>query len=153
MNEEEFKKAFAYALRFVNYRPRTIREFRDKLKEKGFQDGIILKLQSEFIKKGLLDDAKFSKLWVENRMSSNPKAIPVLRHELKEKGVEDNIIDEALKVLEDISEYDFVKGLAEARRPSLAGLGKETLRRRLYAYLKRRGFSDDIILKVITEEF
>ena len=154
MDDSELKKARFYALKSTNLKPCSIEELKEKLSKKGFADAVITEVLSEFTKKGLLDDSKFSRLWVENRMYSNPKGEPVLRQELKAKGVEEQVIDNTIQAIKKTyNEYDMVKNLADARMVSLKGLDKTTAKRRLFGYLKRRGFDFEIIMKVVKEEF
>jgi len=152
VDDSELKKARFYALKSTDLKPRSIEELREKLNKKGFPDAVITEVLAEFTKKGLLDDSKFSRLWVENRMYSNPKGEPVLRRELKAKGVEEQVIDKAIQAIKkSYNEYDTVKNLADARMASLKGLDKTTARRRLFGYLKRRGFGFETIMKVVNE--
>jgi regulatory protein len=154
MDETEVRNAKFYALRLINLKPRSAEELKGKLKEKGIPENIMTHVLGEFKKKGLVDDKKFAKLWVNSRMASNPKGEKILRHELKEKGVEDDIISQTIEEAKNgQSEYDTVKKLADTRMHSLRELDKKTAKRRLFGYLKRRGFSFDVIMKVLNEEF
>jgi regulatory protein len=152
MDEAELKKAKVYALKATNLRPRSVEELKDKLKQKGFSDAIIAQVVGDFTKTGLINDAKFSKLWVSSRMASNPKGEVVLRRELKDKGVAEDAIEAAInEARKDKSEEEIVSQLAQARISQLTGLDKKTARRRLFGYLKRRGFSFNAIMKVVNE--
>jgi regulatory protein len=82
VDDAELKKARFYALKSTNLKPRSIEELKEKLSKKGFTGAVITEVLVEFTKKGMLDDSKFSRLWVESRMYSNPKGEPVLRQEL-----------------------------------------------------------------------
>ena len=154
MDEAELKKAKFYGLRVINFRPRSSEELITKLKDKGYAEDIITEVILEFEKKGLLNDTKFSRLWIESRMARRPKGASVLRQELKAKGVKEEVIDKALDSLKNnYSEYEVVKNLADSRMPALEGLDKTTAKRRLVGYLQRRGFDFDTIMKVVEEEF
>lgn len=152
VDEVELKKARFYALKLINFRPRTIEELTDRLKEKGFSALTLTQVVEEFTKKGLLDDAKFSKLWVDSRMASKPKGAMLLKKELQSKGVDEQVIDEVIsKATKGSNEYDIVKQLADARMRYLSGLDKITAKRRLFGFLKRRGFSTETVMKVLKE--
>lgn len=151
-DEAELKKAKIYALKVSNFRPRSAEELRQKLCDKGFSQDVIEEVLAEFAKKGILNDAKFAKLWIESRLHSNPKAAFLLRRELSRKGVKDEVIDQAIRESAgEHSEYDTVKTLAESRMAALKGLDAATVKRRLFGYLKRRGFSTEIIMRVIND--
>lgn len=154
MDESELKKARFYALKVINFRPRSSKELTNKLQDKGFPQKIISEVLAEFKKNGLVDDKKFSKLWINSRMASKPKGEILLREELRQKGVEDNVIKEAIEdTNKDKGEYEVVKELADARMAALRDLDKKTAKRRLFGYLKRRGFSFETIMRVLKEEF
>ena len=152
MDEKELKNARFYALKVIDFRPRSVEELRGKLEAKGYPKEINEQVIEEFGKKGLLNDAKFSKLWVESRMASSPKAGSVLKRELKEKGVSEEVIS---RVIEESrrgqNEYDTVKLLANKRMVHLKDLNTTTIKRRLFGFLKRRGFSTELVMKVINE--
>ncbi|MCM8781897.1 MAG: recombination regulator RecX [Candidatus Omnitrophica bacterium] len=149
---EELKKAKIYALRVVNFRPRSAKELTNKLKEKNFSDNIIAEVISEFKKKGFLNDAKFSRLWINSRMASKPKGEALLKRELMEKGVTNDVINEVIEEAKsEYSEYEIVKNLADQRMERLRDLDKRTAKRRLFGFLKRRGFNFETIMKVLNE--
>lgn len=152
IDEAELKKARFYALKVSNLRPRSVEELKEKLRAKGFAQEVIDGVVSEFAKKGILNDSKFSKLWVESRMASNPKGAFLLKRELKEKGVKDEVIDQTIKESAgEHSEYEVVKTLAESRMTALKDLDAAAIKRRLFGYLRRRGFAVETIISVMNE--
>ena len=147
-------KAESYAYRLLSYRPRTEQEIRDKLKKKGFTGDIIDCLVSKLRDRSLIDDHNFARLWIESRMQSSSYGFLRIRHELRQKGVDKNIIEDiAEQFKKDFNEPDMAKRLVEARLKSVCSLHKDKARQRLYSYLQRRGFSDSIIYKVINEAY
>ncbi|NQU73155.1 MAG: regulatory protein RecX [Candidatus Omnitrophica bacterium] len=153
-NEDELKKAKFYALKAINFRPRSTEELTERLKNRGFLGETIKQVISEFTDSGLLDDTKFSRLWVNSRMASNPKGVTLLKRELKSKGMKRELIEKIIEeTKKDYNEYEVVKRLADARMGQLKGLNQTTAKRRLFGFLKRRGFTFDTIMKVLEQEF
>jgi len=151
-DEAALKKARFYVLKVLNARPRSVEELTAKLREKGYPEEITAQVIGECAKKGLLDDVKFAKLWVQGRMASRPKGGAVLRRELEEKGVKEDVIEKVVAgVAKEYDEYEVAKGLAGQRIDRLKGLNKTTAKRRLFGFLRRRGFSFDTIIKVMDE--
>lgn len=147
-----YRKAKDYAHLLLKFRMRSVRELEERLKKKGFDEELICKVVEDFKAKGLLDDAKFAKLWSEERMWLKPKGKKLLRQELKEKGVRELDINRALEdVQTGYNEYEVAKDLALKRANVLRRLDKRTAKRRLYGYLERRGFSYEVINKVVSE--
>jgi regulatory protein len=69
-----------------------------------------------------------------------------LRHELRQKGIADDIIANALQVV-DAESNAYRAAETQARR--LAGLDARTFRKKLGSFLLRRGFSHDIVWPVV----
>lgn len=130
------------ALHFLSYRPRSVAETRHYLSEKGFDGPIIDQVIARLSRAGLLDDEAFARYWLENRDSFKPRGRRALRYELRQKGVTDLIIDDLLAAYD---ESDAAYRAARSRAQKLARRHDvDTLRSKLLAFLKRRGFSFDI---------
>jgi regulatory protein len=154
----------AYAL--LRQRPRSEAEIRTRLKLKGYAAGIIDGVVEDLRRTGSIDDAKFARFWVESRMHANPMGDVVLRHELKQKGVADPIVEAALEDKgRNYDEYEVALGMASDRferlkkldAPTPSGTDPDRSRRvdkrkalkRLYDFLIRRGFKYDTVQKVV----
>jgi len=148
---EELKKAKEYALLLLKFRPRSVGEIKEKLKRRGLGECVISAVVEDFKRRGLLDDAVFAKAWVRDRMSLKPQGRLKLKMELKAKGVEPAYIDEALEEASETDEYEIARNLAKRRAWHSGRMDKPTLERRLLGFLRRRGFSYDIVNKVVKE--
>ncbi|MEJ2627934.1 MAG: RecX family transcriptional regulator [bacterium] len=84
--DENKKKAKQKVLHFLNYRARSIKEIRNKLREKEIPGEIIDEVIGDFIRVGLLDDEKFGAAFVRTRMVKKKVSKRFLLRELKEKG-------------------------------------------------------------------
>lgn len=126
------------AINFISYRPRSIQETRYRLKKYGCdptsEENIITNLQDNH----LLDDAKFAEIWVENRSEFRPRSKYVLRIELLKKGISNEIIKE---VLEDFNDLDQATRAAKQQARKYQMLEWKDFRKKLNAFLSRRGFS------------
>lgn len=136
-------------LRLMKVRPRSAAEVRRKL-EKTFDAQAIEDVIAWAFSCDLLDDARFARLWVEDRLARRPSGRQNLRRELRAKGVDEPLIDAALATL-DSNERDLVRTLAEARLPRYGGLPPEVCQRRLVNFLVGRGFAFDDIYAVMRE--
>lgn len=133
------------ALRYLSYRPRSEAELRQRLTGRGFPEEAIENTLCQLKGEGLLNDLAFARFWRDSRETFKPRSAFALRLELRGKGVEEGIIEEALKGLDEES-----CALRAARRRArlLAGLDRVTFQRRLGAFLRRRGFSYGIIRRI-----
>lgn len=148
LRQDESKKAIARALNLIAYRPRSAGELATTLRERGFSPEAIDAAIARVSDLGYLDDRDFADRWVESRQSSRPRSARMLRQELRQKGVEREIIE---SVIEDaaIDEYGDALELARRRAASLADLEPAVRERRLTGYLARRGYGFDIIRRVL----
>jgi regulatory protein len=145
---DEVERAYERALNFLSYRPRSEAEVRRNLRKKDVEDEIVEVVVERLTRAGLLDDREFARYWVENRLQFNPRGARALRHELREKGISDAIIADALV---DLDEEAAARQVAESGARRLAHLEARDFRRRLGAYMARRGFSYAVIEPLVEE--
>jgi regulatory protein len=150
--DKKLQKAKNNAYSLLRSRPRSECELRQRLKIKGYCTEIVEAIICDLKRVGQIDDAKFARLWVESRMHSNPMGDIVLRRELKEKGVDDGIIEATLAEKgAHYDEYTVVLNMATERFRQLAKLDKCKALKRLYDYLLRRGFAYDTVKRILDE--
>ncbi len=147
---DEIERAVAAALAFVSYRPRSERETRDRLRQKGYEPSAVEAAIERMTGWGYLDDEAFARWWVENRAEHRPRGKSLLTSELRAKGVAQDITSEAVAASE-IDEHAAALELSRKRMRSLSGLDAATRDRRLGAFLARRGFGWDVVGPVLKE--
>ena len=136
------EKAHSRALDFLSYRPRSRAEVERHLRTKNIPAGVTAEVVERLSGVGLLDDMAFARYWVDNRDRFNPRSSHLLRHELHQKGVDDEVIDQALA---EVDEDENANRLATQRARRLTHLDEQAFRRKLSAYLARRGFPYDVV--------
>jgi len=138
----------AYAL--LRLRPRSESEIRRRLKEKGYDGTIINEVIADLKHAGDIDDEKFAKFWIESRMHMNPVGDVVLKHELKEKGISDSIIEATLDLkAKNYDEYEVAFSMARERFERFKKLDRSKAAKRLYDFLMRKGFKYENIRRII----
>ncbi|MFB6285094.1 MAG: regulatory protein RecX [Candidatus Bipolaricaulia bacterium] len=143
-------KARERLIAFLSTRPRSVEEARARLQRAGFALTVIEDALDDAEERGWLDDAAFAKLWVDDRLMTNPRGPKLLRHELREKGVDEAHIERALEEA-DIDEPQLVRDLIERQKPRYWRDDLEARRRKLFAYLQRRGFTYRAIRDALDE--
>lgn len=154
VKDMSFEKALSFSLHLLNFRQRSEKELRDKLELKKFSQDITDQLLLYLKGVGLIDDVSFARAWVDTRMVLKPSGPFKLKYELIEKGIKPQIIKEVLDNLKD--EYNLKEvalGLARKKISSSKLRDKKKLKRRLYDYLRRRGFSSEVVFSVMHEVF
>ncbi len=139
---DDVEQAYERALKFLGPRPRSESEVRRRLKEHDIAPAAADEVVARLKQAGLVDDQAFASYWVENRVTFRPRSKRVLRAELKQKGVSDEVLRAAL---DNTNDADAAYVLAQARARRLRGLEYPEFRRKLGEYLARRGFDFDLI--------
>lgn len=139
------EKLLTAAYRYLSYRPRSEKEVRDFLVRKGFSLRKAEDAISYLKEQGYLDDRDFARWWLEQRGQFRPRGPQLLRQELVQKGVNQEIIDQALAK---VDEKKLVRKLLSQKRFRLLGRSDQD-REKLAAYLGRRGFSWPVILETL----
>lgn len=148
--EDDAQRAYFRALHFLSFRPRSEREIRQYLVGKEYEEPAIESALERLRGVHLVDDRDFAQRWVENRETFRPKGPWVLRGELRQKGIAEEIISDAL---ENLDQEASALNASEKGVRRLAGLDEATFRRRLFGYLQRRGFGYDVCRKVVDQRW
>ena len=136
-HEEAYERGKEIALRLISNRPRSIKEVKDRMKEKGIDDAVQERVVTRFAELDLLDDIAFARYWIDQRARFKPRGIPLLQQELRQKGVDQQIIQDLLNELDNSSA---AMQAAEKKARTLAHYPEEEFRKKLSGFLQRRGF-------------
>jgi regulatory protein len=144
LSADQAARATEAALVFLGYRPRSEKEVRDRLRRGGYEQDAIDHTISQLHEWRYLDDADFARRWVENRTAHRPRGKRLLQQELRHKGIDTETAREAIDDA-DLDETGAAEVLARRRIPTYAEDDPAAIRRRLGAYLARRGYGYDVI--------
>lgn len=153
-------RAMMEAHRLIDHRMRTRRELAVRLRSKGRPDEVIDQVLDRLEHAGLIDDGRFARLWIDERLRRRPAGLSLLRRELRQKGIDAEVVDAALE--ESASrEGESERAYEALRRQShrYARLDRDAAHRRMVAFLGRRGFGQAVIYQVVhrvldeTEEY
>jgi regulatory protein len=147
----------AAALRFLEARARSVAEVRRRLTQAGYQAALVEGAIQRLVDLGMLDDAAFARSWIESRDRARPRGERALRQELRLKGLDGALVDEALgeraEAGTDVDELAAQRVLAR----HAAALGRvadpRARRQRAYALLARNGFDPGVCATVARRHF
>ena len=94
----------------------------------------------------LIDDEAFARYWIDQRARFKPRGIPLLQQELRQKGVDQQIIQD---LLNDLDNSSAAMQAAEKKVRSLMRYDEPEFRKKLTGYLQRRGFNYEEIRDVV----
>ena len=143
------ERAKNLAIRFIEYRPRSIAETRQHLQKKEYPDAVVERVVERLTAVELLDDAAFARYWVEQRETFKPRSKIALQQELRLKGIDRTLIEEAIAEVDEIAA---ATKAAQAKAQRWHTLPKAEFRKKLGGFLQRRGFGYSIVREV-TEAF
>lgn len=151
IRKAEFQKNLDKLLRFATFRPRSEREINAYLRRKKVHESLWDDLIEKLRHFELLDDVKFAKWWVEQRLTFKKISSRVLKLELGKKGIKREVVDEILSETP-IDEEKMARELIEKREYKWEGLPPKIAKQKKFQYLAGKGFSWEIIEKVLKLE-
>ena len=150
-NNRDLASGRNYVWRLLKFRQRSESEIRDKLKARKYDAQIIAGLVTYFKDSGDINDREFARAWIDERCL-RPMGLKQIRLELKQKGVDEEIIKELLSEKKrTLNEAEIVQELVSKRFDKLKEK-KGHLQRtkaRIYGYLVRRGFSGGVVYEAV----
>ena len=142
--KDEFQTALSRALHFLSYRARSHQEMLTYLSNKGYEPAVIERVIARLKEEKLVDDLDFAQNWLDNRQRFRPRSQSLMKLELRQKGVAEPEIEQALQSSNlDDSELALNAGRKLSRR--YQALDKVEFTRKLGAALQRRGFSYGVV--------
>ena len=152
------EQARAVCLRLLTARARTRAELVGQLAKRGYPDDVSTEVIERLSEVGLVDDEDFAEQWVRSRRANAGKSKRALAAELRDKGVDNDVITTALADIDAGAERDRAEKLVRdrLRRERLGEPGDRDAQnkatRRLVGMLARRGYSQSLALDVVTTE-
>ena len=143
---------FDRALAMLAARPRATRDLERMLVRKGEPAEHVGSAIGRLIALGALDDAQFARQFIRTKIAGAGLSRRRLQSELWRRGVARDVIDAALAevlVEDEVDEDAQIAQVAAKKLRTLRSLDAATTRRRLYAFLARRGYDGSAIRRVI----
>lgn len=149
LSSEEVGKVRQTALRYLSYKPRTVREVEQYLQEKEFATEYIEQVITDFQALGYLNDRQYALSWVEERRTHKGHGKIRLRQEMLKKGIAEKWINEALSYTDEDEERQQAMKVAERRYLRIYRDPWSKVERRLGQYLLRQGYSAEVVYPIL----
>lgn len=150
----DFDKFYNRTLKFLSFRPRSKKEIKDYLSKKKVNEEVASKIIQKLEELNFLNDEEFAKWLIEQRTNFKPRSSRLIKIELKQKGISEEIIDSQISSSETgliSNELEKAKKIVESKIYKYKGLPKQEIFRKLGGLLMRKGFSYDVIKQSIDE--
>lgn len=156
------------ALNLLSYRARTRTELRRRLVGKGFRPVRVDACLDRLETRGLVDDAAVAAAFVRDRLRHRPRGKARLTQELRAKGVGGDL---ATEVVDRVLDDEQITELALAEQVAAGWVNRQSadtlrilvdatdraaaakIRRRLHAYLARRGFRGNALKDALSAAY
>jgi regulatory protein len=148
---EEEHKAYLLALRYLGIRPRTKKQVASYLREKGYAADVADEICRRMEEQGYLDDERFARQWVDERLRLKPRSPYMMLMELQQRGIDRDTADAAVRSVSREDELEAARRLVEKKRRRLYGPMEPDEERKLLAMLARKGFSGSVVQQIRRE--
>ncbi|MFF4017087.1 recombination regulator RecX [Streptomyces sp. NPDC001843] len=145
------ERARAICLRLLTGTPRTRKQLADALRKREIPEDVAEEVLSRFEEVGLIDDGAFADAWVESRHHGRGLARRALARELRTKGVDSALIDDAVAQLDSEQEEATARELVARKLRATRGLDRDKRIRRLAGMLARKGYPEGMALRVVRQ--
>lgn len=151
----ELQRALEIAFRYLNRRERTVHELRTRLEAKGTEPAVVARALAVLAEEGAVDDARFARLFVEDKRELEQWGAERIRRGLLARGVDRDLIAEALEQRredgdEDSAETELDRALGLLRKRFSAPPRDRRERDRALGVLIRKGYDSELALEALT---
>jgi regulatory protein len=144
------RRARAVALDLLARKAWTRRDLTERLRRRGAPPDVAGAVVAALEALGYVDDRAFAAAWAESRARGRSLGRQRLREELRARGVAPPLVEAAIaRAFEDTSELARAERAAARRLVILRRRAPEQAARRLHDYLRRRGYSGDVVRQVL----
>jgi len=149
------ERAYQYALKLLAARDYTTLKLREKLRAREYPEATAEDVVTRLTKEGWINDRRFAERFAEAALSTQRFFGPRLKLEMRRRGIPADLINEVLGSLrEEHDEGDGARSLLEKRFPDFSFTdAADREKRRVTAFLQRRGFGFSAIMKAMREPF
>ncbi|WP_043930920.1 recombination regulator RecX [Bacillus sp. EB01] len=148
---DEIRKAYNNAINYLAHKMRTEKEIYSYLKEKKLEDAAISEVIIRLKEQGYLNDAEYADAYVRTQISTTNKGTYVVKMELKERGVDEALIADAMEQFTQEQQFEKAKLLAEKYARKYSSESERVLKQKLDAMLRRKGYQTDAIQFALSE--
>jgi regulatory protein len=148
--QSESERAREICLRELAGRPRTRAELAKVLARKEISAEVIAEVLDRYDEVGIIDDAAFARAWVSSRHHGRGLARRALANELRQRGVDAEVADEALGVLDEDEEAATARALVDRKLRTATG-APDAVFRRLVGMLARKGYGSGVAIRAVKD--
>nr|WP_062340839.1 regulatory protein RecX [Herbidospora sakaeratensis] len=137
-------------LRLLTLAPRTRAQLSEALLKREIPPDVAERVLERFSEVGLIDDQAFAAMWVSSRHHGRGLARRALAQELRHRGVEEDMVKEAVEQLDPDEEVETARRLVARKLGSTRGDARARTRK-LVGMLARKGYPPGLAFRIVRE--
>ena len=149
IRESKIYELMDIAIKYISVRLRSIKEIKEYLKKKDGEEDLIDTAVTKLIKLGYLDDDRFAKAFIKDKLNFTSMGDYKIKMELERLGVSYEIIENNISLIdESILEEKIKKQIEKDIRTNKKHTG-QMLKNKIYTHLVSSGFSKEKVIRVL----
>jgi regulatory protein len=143
-------RARQYALKLLSYRGRSVKELEERLREKGIPESEVSSVIRHLRDIGLVDDVSLAESLKREARTVKMLSQKGAKNYLFRRGIPRDVIDSVFSHDEN-DDIENARKFVDRKMRAVGNFPAETVKRRLYGLLSRRGYSSETIFAVLKE--
>lgn len=147
-HREQLPRARSDAERYISAGEHTLKQLRSYLERRSYHSSVVSDICRWATETGLVNDRRYAEVFVRSHSLRSPMGNFRIRMDLRRRGVPSDVIEE---VLSGRDEEHLHATLVSEIEGKYGNMEHERAFRRASGYLRRRGFSFDLVRRVLEE--
>lgn len=136
-------------IKYISIRLRSIKEVRDYLYKKKYLANVIDSAIYNLLNNGYLDDNRFAKAFIKDKLSFTNKGDYKIRMELSQYGVDSNIIEKNMAMIDDDVIVNKIRKIIDKDISNNKKYHGQELKNKIYNHLITQGYSKEKVIEII----
>lgn len=149
MHDNKVCEAFDAGVKYISIRFRSIKEMKDYLLKKEYPSDIVDEAIQSLISNTYLDDDRFTKAYIKDKMAFTSKGDYKIRMELSSLGIDNSIIDNNILTIDNDILINKMKKIIDKDIKCNKKYNGSELRNKIYNHLINQGYSKEKVINVI----
>ena len=149
INENRIYELIDIAIKYIAIRLRSVKEIKDYLKKKEDNIELIEIAIGKLIKLGYLDDDKFAKAFIKDKINFTSMGDYKIKMELQRLGVSYDIIEDNISLIDEKILEEKIKKYIEKDIRTNKKYSGTMLKNKIYNHLVSSGYSKDKVISIL----
>lgn len=152
INEDNYFLTIYYqVIKYISIRLRSKKEIEDYLKQKEYEEKMIIKVIDKLITEGYIDDYRFAQAYFNDRLHLSKDGINKIRRDLEHFGISETIINQLTTNIDEDVIRDKIMKLIDKQIKINTKYSGHKLKNKLYTYLLNLGYDSTMILDCLNK--